>query len=120
MSGHGVRVWLVRQGAETSGTVARESGTEYIVPGVADSEFKLSVPPLQSSFVFQKLNRQGSGDSHEGRVKEMLYHDLIPGRQGGRFIASRITVSKEEPLNDAVHFHRIRFIGPDAPVIYTM
>jgi quercetin dioxygenase-like cupin family protein len=39
----------------------------------------------------------------------MLYRDLIPGRQGGRFIASHISIPQGGVLADWVHFHKIRF-----------
>ena len=39
----------------------------------------------------------------------MLYRDLIPDRQGGRFIASHILIPDGGPVPDTVHFHRIRF-----------
>lgn len=42
----------------------------------------------------------------EGRAG-MLYRDLIPGRLGGRYIASHITIADGGPVNDWVHFHRI-------------
>ena len=38
----------------------------------------------------------------------MRYRDLIPDRQGGRFIASHI-VTPGGPVPDYVHFHRVRF-----------
>src|SRR5712664_319451 len=96
MSSQGVRIWLVRQSAEISNDLP-------------NPEFKLLVPPLQPLFVFKKLNAHGGSDSREGRVGQMLYRDLIPGQQAGRFIASHITLSKDEPVKDSVHFHRIRF-----------
>ena len=37
----------------------------------------------------------------------MLYRDLIPGRLGGRYIASHITIPKGGPVSDWVHYHRI-------------
>jgi quercetin dioxygenase-like cupin family protein len=37
----------------------------------------------------------------------MLYRDLIPGRLGGRYIASHISIAKGGPVADWVHFHRI-------------
>ena len=37
----------------------------------------------------------------------MLYRDLIPGRLGGRYIASHITIPEGGPVADWVHFHRI-------------
>jgi quercetin dioxygenase-like cupin family protein len=39
----------------------------------------------------------------------MLYRDLIPGRLGGRFIASHITIPEGGPVADWVHFHKVRF-----------
>lgn len=37
----------------------------------------------------------------------MHYRDLIPGRLGGRYIASHITIPEGGPVSDWVHFHRI-------------
>ena len=50
--------------------------------------------------------------SHAGRAPSdgragMLYRDLIPGRLGGRYIASHITIEKGGPVADWVHYHRI-------------
>jgi quercetin dioxygenase-like cupin family protein len=39
----------------------------------------------------------------------MLYRDLIPDRQNGRFIASHIRIPDGGPVPDYVHFHKIRF-----------
>ena len=39
----------------------------------------------------------------------MLYRDLIPAREGGRFIASHIRIPDGGPVPDNVHFHKIRF-----------
>ena len=39
----------------------------------------------------------------------MNYRDLIPGRQGGRFIASHIQIPDGGPVADHVHYHDIRF-----------
>jgi mannose-6-phosphate isomerase-like protein (cupin superfamily) len=39
----------------------------------------------------------------------MHYRDLIPDRQGGRFIASHIRIAQGGPVPDYAHFHRIRF-----------
>ena len=37
----------------------------------------------------------------------MLYRDLIPGRLGGRYIASHIRVAEGGPVADWVHYHHI-------------
>ncbi len=39
----------------------------------------------------------------------MLYRDLIPGRLGGRYIASHILIPNAGPVADWVHFHRVAF-----------
>ena len=39
----------------------------------------------------------------------MEYRDLIPGRLGGRFVASQIRIRDGGPVADWVHYHRIRF-----------
>jgi quercetin dioxygenase-like cupin family protein len=44
--------------------------------------------------------------SAEGRAG-MHYRDLIPGRLGGRYIASHIMIAEGGPVADWVHFHRI-------------
>ena len=65
----------------------------------------LEVPPLRSSFV---LTRTGQGRGFEVGRAGMLYRDLIPDRQGGRFIASHILIPDGGPVPDYVHFHRVR------------
>src|SRR4051812_28042737 len=44
----------------------------------------------------------------EGRAG-MHYRDLIPGRLGGRYIASHITIEDGGPVADWVHYHRVAF-----------
>jgi quercetin dioxygenase-like cupin family protein len=62
------------------------------------------LPPFAPQFV---LSRAG-GSSGEGRAG-MLYRDLIPGRLGGRYIASHISIPEGGPVSDWVHYHRVRF-----------
>ena len=62
------------------------------------------LPPFRPGFV---LTRAGKG-AGEGRAG-MFYRDLVPGRLGGRYIASLITMPKGGPVADWVHFHRIAF-----------
>jgi quercetin dioxygenase-like cupin family protein len=63
-----------------------------------------NLPEFQPEFV---LTPAGNG-SVEGRAG-MLYRDLIPGRLGGRYIASHIVIAEGGPVADWVHFHRIAF-----------
>jgi quercetin dioxygenase-like cupin family protein len=60
------------------------------------------LPPFAPEFV---LSRTGAAAA-AGRAG-MLYRDLIPGRLGGRYIASHITISDGGAVADWVHYHRI-------------
>ena len=60
------------------------------------------LPEFRPEFV---VTRAGTA-SGEGRAG-MRYRDLIPGRLGGRYIASHITIAEGGPVADWVHFHRI-------------
>jgi mannose-6-phosphate isomerase-like protein (cupin superfamily) len=60
------------------------------------------LPPFAAEFV---LTRAGAA-SGLGRAG-MLYRDLIPGRLGGRYIASHITITEGGPVEDWVHYHRL-------------
>lgn len=64
------------------------------------------IPPLIASFSVCQNNNQSNWVN--GRAG-MQYRDLIPDRQGGRFIASHIRIPGGGPVPDYVHFHKIRF-----------
>lgn len=65
-----------------------------------------ALPRLFPEFAPQfLLTRAGIGAS-EGRAG-MLYRDLIPGRLGGRYVASHITIPAGGEVADWVHYHRI-------------
>ncbi len=63
-----------------------------------------TLPALKPSFVISRFNQ----DWHLGRAG-MRYRDLIPDRQGGRFIASHIQIENAGSVADYVHYHRVRF-----------
>jgi mannose-6-phosphate isomerase-like protein (cupin superfamily) len=65
----------------------------------------LVVPPLEASLEFSRMADAGWGTGRAG----MLYRDLLPTRQGGRFIASHIRILEAGPVPDQVHHHTIRF-----------
>lgn len=65
-------------------------------------EIPKGLPPFQAGFV---LERAGIA-AGQGRAG-MLYRDLIPGRLGGRYIASHITIREGGPVADWVHYHRV-------------
>ena len=60
------------------------------------------LPPFVPEFVLSRAD--GSGG--QGRAG-MLYRDLVPGRLGGRYIASHITIPEGGPVADWVHYHRV-------------
>lgn len=85
LEGHGVRVRLVRTGAP-------------------DGDIQGAMPALRPSFVVARASESAWRTGRAG----MLYRDLIPDRQGGRYIASHIRISEGGPVPDYVHFHAIQ------------
>jgi quercetin dioxygenase-like cupin family protein len=114
LSGHGLRIRL-EPGAGDAGLIRLQvaelpagdrvltapNGTriEYVL---ADPPYDL--PPLVEEFILSRAD----GEAGEGRAG-MIYRDLIPGRLGGRFIASLISIPEGGPVADWVHFHKVRF-----------
>jgi mannose-6-phosphate isomerase-like protein (cupin superfamily) len=89
-------------------------GTEMLRLTIANSEVRAEpftglghpmIPPSTQEFV---VTRASDGAWQPGRAG-MQYRDLIPGRLGGRYIASRIRIPDGGPVNDYVHHHRVRF-----------
>ena len=118
IAGHGLRIRLERERAGPPGVLrllcadpAAVAGgaLELLAPNGTRVELRpsdppLALPPLQPSFVFT-----GQGSAWGTGRAGMLYRDLIPDRQGGRFIASHIRIPEGGPVPDYVHFHRVRF-----------
>ncbi|MDH3714787.1 MAG: cupin domain-containing protein [Gammaproteobacteria bacterium] len=73
---------------------------------LVSAESPMVLPPQQQSFVVHRVD--DDADWGVGRAG-MLYRDLIPDRQGGRFIASHIRIPDGGPVPDYVHFHKIRW-----------
>ncbi len=77
---------------------------------VVDADPPLDLPPLDQRLTICKADGDGGGDDGWGVGRAgMLYRDLIPEREGGRFIASHIRIPDGGPVPDNVHFHKIRF-----------
>ena len=120
ISGHGVRLRLERGGFGSPGKLRllcrnheefAEGATELTAPNgtcieIVEADPPLVLPPEQQSFV---LNRYSNDASWEVGRAGMTYRDLIPNRQGGRFIASHIRILEGGTVPDYVHFHKIRF-----------
>jgi mannose-6-phosphate isomerase-like protein (cupin superfamily) len=118
ITGHGLRLRLVRGAAAGSCVriVCRDPAAmsaEHpldaggirveLVPEEPAPDFA-SVPHAPSFVV----TRNDPGAWRVGRAG-MQYRDLIPDRQGGRFIASHIRIPNGGPVPDYVHYHAVRF-----------
>jgi quercetin dioxygenase-like cupin family protein len=116
LSGHGLRIRLAPGdgGAGLIRLPRPESSPEAVRETTApngtrvlwvDPDPPVDIPNLTPEWV---VARVGDGPAPGVGRAGMVYRDLIPGRLGGRFIASHITVPQGGPLADWVHFHKIR------------
>ncbi|MBP6014056.1 MAG: cupin domain-containing protein [Alphaproteobacteria bacterium] len=64
------------------------------------------IPPSSQEFVITRVSAPAAWIT--GRAG-LQYRDLIPGRLGGRYIASHIRITEGGPVGDYVHHHRVRF-----------
>ncbi len=121
LSGYGLRLRLDRDAEGPPPSLRIASGEpstllngarEVTAPNgatvtVVDADPPLDLPPLDQRLTILKADG-GNGGWGVGRAG-MLYRDLIPQREGGRFIASHIRIPDGGPVPDNVHFHKIRF-----------
>src|SRR5579864_3770167 len=120
LAGHGLRLRLDRDAEGAPGHIrllCREpdavAGGERVLTApngtrieLVEAERPVNLPPIKPELVISRMAGEGAFDA--GRAG-MLYRDLIPGRLGGRFIASHIRIPEGGPVPDYVHFHKIRF-----------
>ena len=120
IAGHGLRLRLERAALGDPGAlrlVCRDpaallgGASELRAPNgtrieLAPFEPPVVLPPLEPSLTLAR-----AGDASQWRTGRagMQYRDLIPGRQGGRFVASHIRIPEGGPVPDYVHFHRVHF-----------
>jgi quercetin dioxygenase-like cupin family protein len=71
-----------------------------------DVNSPMTLPAPAPSLVVARL---ADDDSWGVGRAGMYYRDIIPGRQGGRFIGSHIRIPDGGPVPDYVHFHKVRF-----------
>ncbi|MGI8530974.1 MAG: cupin domain-containing protein [Geodermatophilaceae bacterium] len=115
LSGYGMGIRLVRGGdgepgelrlycddPSTVGELVAPNGTRV---HLVDPVLPLHVPDALPVF---ELTRPDGSVGGVGRAG-MHYRDLLPQRQGGRFIASHILIPDGGPVPDYVHHHRVRF-----------
>jgi quercetin dioxygenase-like cupin family protein len=115
LSGHGMRLRLepgegdpgvIRLASDDPGEarlLVAPNGTRI---ELVDADPEVIIPPMRAEFL---ITRAGEGPGGGAGRAGMLYRDLIPGRLGGRFIGSHITIPQGGPVADWVHFHKIGF-----------
>ena len=118
ISGYGIHLRLERQDEQTSSTssvtlrlTVKDESRQLVAPNgtrvlLVRASDELAIPSIASSLIVTRMKL----DEHRtaGRAG-MFYRDLIPDRQGGRFIASHITIAEGGPISDHVHYHKVRF-----------
>ena len=87
---------LLSEPPPLGGGVQLTGETPSIEPGVV--RLVSTKPPVNA----------GGSDFVNGRGG-MEYRDLIPGRVGGRVIASHIRLLEDGPVADYVHYHKVEF-----------
>ena len=115
IAGYGTRVCLDTEFSGAPGLLRLETNSETnsrkIAPNGTSIEFlsKNRTPiygALDDALIVSKLSDDVSKTT--GRAG-MIYRDLIPGRLGGRVIASHIHIPNGGPVPDYVHYHRVKF-----------
>ncbi len=102
MRGAGFRLDVIYPADDPQAAILSHGGRTVRVATAAAPSLLDGLPPFAPGFV---LTRAGATPG-QGRAG-MLYRDLIPGRLGGRYIASHITIRDGGPVADWVHYHRI-------------
>ena len=115
IAGHGVRLRLERGGEGAPGRLrlalaGARGGDALVAPNGTSIELcaadpPVELPPLVPSLVVSRLADARWVTGRAG----MRYRDLLPDRQGGRFIASHIQIADGGPVPDYIHHHRVRF-----------
>ncbi|MGI8651814.1 MAG: hypothetical protein ACR2I7_03340 [Geodermatophilaceae bacterium] len=117
LSGHGMRIRLERGATGDPGDLRlavdqpQAFGTDLLTAPngtrfhLVDANPPLVVPDSAPLFELTRDDGDAGGVGRAG----MRYRDLLPKRQGGRFIASHILIPEGGPVPDYVHHHRVRF-----------
>lgn len=124
VSGYGLTIRLERNMSEMTHStgiirlivnddseLVQNDNTELLAPNgtriqLVKETNELVIPTIEKSFLVCKMGNDSAWI--KGRAG-MYYRDLIPGRLGGRFIASHIRIPNGGPVADYVHYHEIRF-----------
>jgi quercetin dioxygenase-like cupin family protein len=103
LRGEGLRLDIIYPADDPHTAILSGEGRRVRLTSRPDAPpFSRDLPEFRPEFV---LTPTGA-DAGEGRAG-MLYRDLIPGRLGGRYIASHIAIPEGGPVDDWVHYHRV-------------
>ena len=102
LKGQGFRLDLIYPADDPQCAVLSRADEIVRVSTPHAPELPSGLPAFAAEFV---LTRSGDAPG-QGRAG-MLYRDLIPGRLGGRYIASHITIPEGGPISDWVHYHKV-------------
>ena len=110
MSGHGVNLQLDAQYDGDPGVLLLSGNHDesLTAPNGTTVRYVDQSRDLPAFAPSRTISRCADGSWVTGRAG-MHYRDLVPDRQGGRYIASHIRITQPGPVPDRVHFHRIRF-----------
>ena len=78
-------------------------GSKFQVPSSKLEAYRTNLEPGTLNFELTRDSEWSAGRAG------MMYRDLIPGRLGGRVIASHIRITEGGPVADRVHYHKIGF-----------
>jgi mannose-6-phosphate isomerase-like protein (cupin superfamily) len=111
LSGHGLAIEL-RVDDTPPGRIVVPVDAATAAERIAPNGTVVELLPLRAPLVLpppqHDLEVVAGGAWGVGRAG-MRYRDLIPGRVGGRFIASHIHIPTAGPVPDYVHYHHVRF-----------
>lgn len=82
------------------------TGPDNVVIALMNAEPTITIPDGTQEWIISRCDEKNAWGT--GRAG-MQYRDLIPGRLGGRFVASHIQIPDGGDVPDYVHFHRVRF-----------
>ena len=102
LKGQGFRLDLIYPADDPKAAVLSRGDETVRVATPGAPQLTDRLPPFEASFVLTR-----AGDTPGKGRAGMLYRDLIPGRLGGRYIASHITIPEGGPVSDWVHYHKV-------------
>lgn len=113
LHGHGMQIYLDRSqpaGHTKLRLPSAGDGETHVAPNGTVVEFVAASTGLELPDNDPVFVHEPAGDAAwvTGRAG-MAYRDLLPQRQGGRFIASHISIDDGGPVADYVHHHHVRF-----------